>query len=63
MWCRTIDVIVAFDRAMYEVDEGDTSVQVCARIVDGSLASDRGVEVTLESMDDTATGNQRDNNT
>ena len=48
---------------MYEVGEGDTSVQVCARIVNGSLASDRTIEVTLETMDDTATGNQRDNNT
>ena len=45
---------IGFDRPSYNVNETDMTVEVCARILDGSL--ERPVVVALFTSDGTATG-------
>ena len=45
---------IGFDRPSYNVNETDMTVEVCARILDGSL--ERPVVVALFTSEGTATG-------
>ena len=46
------EVRIGLDRTAYTVDEDRNTVEVCARIIDGSL--ERSVEVDLFTRDMTA---------
>ena len=48
---------IGFDRPSYNVNETDMKVEVCARILDGSL--ERPVVVALLTSDGTATGKKQ----
>ena len=50
----SLDVTIGFDPSTYSVNEASMTVQVCARILDGSLQRD--AVVTLSTSDGTATG-------
>ena len=53
--CST-GVTIGFENETYPSDEGQGSVEVCARVIDGGLQ--RGVEVTLVTQDGSAIGMQ-----
>ena len=50
----SLDVTIGFDPSTYSVNEASMTVQVCTRILDGSLQKD--VMATLSTSDGTATG-------
>ena len=51
-FCMPSEVRIGLDRTAYTVDEDRNTVEVCARIIDGSL--ERSVEVDLFTSDMTA---------
>ena len=48
------DITIGFENETYSSDEGQGSVEVCARVIDGGLQRD--VEVTLITQDGSAVG-------
>ena len=52
-------VTIGFENETYQSDEGQGSVEVCARVIDGGLQRD--VEVTLVTQNGSAVGMQEKN--
>ena len=55
-------VEIGFEETVYSVSESDGSIELAVRVINGNIAPNRDITISLTTNSDTATGKQADLN-